>query len=97
MPAAKLDTSQLRALEAVLDTGPVAAGWSNQCWTLVRITEVVRHRFGIEYTLAGMNLLLHRIGCSVQVPSRKATERDEGKITAWKDEQWPVAKGRRRA
>ncbi|MFC9462810.1 winged helix-turn-helix domain-containing protein [Streptomyces sp. NPDC056983] len=31
-------------------------------------------------------------GWSVQVPSRKATERDEEKIAAWKDEQWPVIK-----
>ncbi|MEU0929028.1 winged helix-turn-helix domain-containing protein [Streptomyces solisilvae] len=92
----KLDASQLRVLEAVLDAGPAAADWSDQCWTLVRIAEVVRRRFGVEYTLAGMDLLLHRIGWSVQVPSRKATERDEEKIDAWRDEQWPVIKRGRR-
>jgi transposase len=83
----KLDASQLRLLQSVLDVGPAAAGWSDQCWTLARIAEVVRRRFGVEYTLAGLDLLLHRIGWSVQVPSRKATERDEAKIAAWKDEQ----------
>ncbi|MFE2971570.1 winged helix-turn-helix domain-containing protein, partial [Streptomyces sp. NPDC059340] len=92
----KLDEGQLRVLGAVLDAGPAAAGWSDQCWTLARIAEVVRRRFGVEYTLAGLDLLLHRIGWSVQVPSRKATERDEAKIAAWKDEQWPVIKRRRR-
>ncbi|MDH6493722.1 winged helix-turn-helix domain-containing protein [Streptomyces sp. SAI-127] len=92
----KPHASQLRVLEAVLDAGPLAAGWSDQCWTLARIAEVVRRRFGVEYTLAGVDLLLHRIGWSVQVPSRKATERDEEKIAAWKDEQWPVIKRRRR-
>ena len=88
----KLDTGQLRVLEAVLDASPAAAGWPDQCWTLARIAEVVRRRFGVEYTLAGMDLLLHRIGWSVRVPSRKATEGDEAKIAAWKDEQWPVTK-----
>ncbi|MGV9309468.1 IS630 family transposase [Nonomuraea sp. NPDC003727] len=88
----KLDPGQLRVLETVLDAGPVASGWSDQCWTLVRIAEIVLRRFGVEYTLAGSNLLLHRIGWSVQVPSRKATERDEAKIAAWKDEQWPLIK-----
>ncbi|MCW1100184.1 winged helix-turn-helix domain-containing protein [Streptomyces sp. RS2] len=88
----KLDASQLRALEAVLDAGPAAAGWSDQCWTLARIAEVVRRRFRVEYTLAGLDLLLHRIGWSVQVPSRRATERDEARIATWKDEQWPVIK-----
>ncbi|MFF2520154.1 winged helix-turn-helix domain-containing protein [Streptomyces sp. NPDC058086] len=92
----RLDASQLRLPQSVLDVGPAAAGWGDQCWTLVRIVEVVRRRFGVEYTLAGLDLLLHRIGWSVQVPSRKATERDEAKIAAWKDEQRPVIKRRRR-
>jgi transposase len=92
----KLDAGQLRVLQTVLDAGPAASGWSDQCWTLARIAEIVRRRFDIEYTLAGLDLLLHRIGWSVQVPSRKATERDEEKIAAWKDEQWPVIKRRRR-
>lgn len=89
----RLDTGQLRLLEMVLDAGPAAFGWSDQCWTLARIAEIVRCRFGVEYTLAGLDLLLHRIGWSVQVPSRKATERNEAKIAAWKDEQWPAIKG----
>ncbi|MFE6755659.1 winged helix-turn-helix domain-containing protein [Streptomyces sp. NPDC057684] len=63
----KLDASQLRVLQAVLDADPAAAGWSDQCWTLARIAEVVHHRFRVEYTLAGLDLLLHRIGWSVQV------------------------------
>ena len=51
-------------------------GWDeDQCWTLAGITEVARSRFGVEYTLAGMDLLLHRIGWSVQVPARRAAGR----------------------
>lgn len=34
-------------------------------------------------------VVLSPVGWSVQVPSRQATERDETKIAAWKDEQWP--------
>ncbi|MFK0297372.1 winged helix-turn-helix domain-containing protein [Streptomyces sp. NPDC090442] len=92
----KLVPGQLRVLETVLDAGPAVSGWSDQCWTLARIAEIVRSRFGVEYTLAGLDLLLHRIGWSVQAPSRKATERDEAKIAVWKEEQWPVIKRRRR-
>ncbi len=68
----------------------------DQCWTLARITEVVRRRFGVDYTLAGLDLLLHRSGWSVQVPARQAAERDEERIAAWREETWPVIKGRRR-
>src|SRR6266852_221337 len=53
-------------------------------------------RFGVEYTLAGMDVLLHRIGWSVQVPARRAAERDEEKIARWREDTWPVIKARRR-
>ncbi|MER5940000.1 winged helix-turn-helix domain-containing protein [Streptomyces sp. NPDC001928] len=93
----KLDAAQLRVLEAVLDAGPAASGWSGQCWRLARIAEVVCRRVGVEYTLAGgLDLLLHRIDWSVQVPSRKATERDEARIAARRAEQRPVVKRGRR-
>ena len=93
----KLSAAQLREMATLLDAGPAVQGWDeDQCWTLARITEVVRSRFGVEYTLAGMDLLLHRIGWSVQVPARRAAERNEAAITAWREETWPVIKGRRR-
>ena len=58
--------------------------------------EVVGRRFKVGYTLAGLDLLLHRIGWSVQVPARRAAERDEAAIAVWREETWPVIKGRRR-
>jgi transposase len=92
----KLSPAQVAELEAVLDAGPAAAGYVNQCWTLARIADQVWRRFGVEYTLAGMDVLLHRIGWTVQVPARRAAERDEEKIARWREETWPVVKGRRR-
>uniref|UniRef100_UPI003FD7995A IS630 family transposase n=1 Tax=Streptomyces luteireticuli TaxID=173858 RepID=UPI003FD7995A len=90
----RLTPGQLRELEGLLDAGPAAHGWAeDQCWTLARIAEVIRKEFGVGYTLAGADLLLHRIGWSVQMPARRAAERDEAKIAQWKDEQWPVIKG----
>jgi putative transposase len=92
----KLSPAQLRELDALLDAGPAVWGYADQCWTLARIGELVWRRFRVDYTLAGLDLLLHRLGWSVQVPARQAAERDEAAITAWKQEQWPVVKRRRR-
>ena len=93
----KLTLGQLRELEAALEAGPAAWGWDeDQCWTLPRIAEIIRRRFKVDYTLAGLDLLLHRIDWSVQVPARRAAERDEVAITAWREETWPVVKGPRR-
>jgi hypothetical protein len=44
-------------LKAVLDAGLVASGYEDQRWTLARIADLVHWRFGVEYTLAGMDLL----------------------------------------
>ena len=92
----KLSPGQLGELEAVLDAGPAAWGWEDQCWTLARIGELVWRRFGVEYTLAGLDLLLHRLGWSVQDPARRAAERDDARIARWREVDWPVVKGRRR-
>ena len=85
---------------------PRCGSW-RRCWTQARprragrtsagrwprIAEVVRRRFGVDYTLAGLDLLLHRIGWSVQVPARQAAERDEAAIAAWREETWPLLDG----
>jgi putative transposase len=92
----KLTPAQLDELAAVLEAGPAAQGWEDQCWTLARVTDVIWQRFGVEYTLAGADLLLHRIGWSVQFPARQAAERDEAAIAAWRQEVWPVVKEPRR-
>ena len=92
----KLSAAQLAELQVLLDAGPVAWGWADQCWTLPRIAEVVHERFGVDYTLPGLDLLLHRLGWTVQVPARQAVERDEQQITAWREETWPQIKRPRR-
>ena len=92
----KLTPAQLGELEAVLDAGPAAWGWPDQCWTLARIGALVSDRFGVDYTLAGLDVLLHRLGWSVQVPARRAAERQEDQIARWRQETWLVIKGRRR-
>ena len=92
----KLTETQVAELEEVLDAGPGAAGYLDQCWTLARVAEQCWRRFGVDYTLAGMAVLLHRLGWSVQVPARRAAERDEDKIARWREDTWPVIKARRR-
>jgi transposase len=92
----RLSPAQLDELQALLDAGPAAWGWDDQCWTLARIAAVVRERFGVDYTLPGVDLLLHRIGWSAQVPARRAVERNEEQIAAWREETWPQIKRPRR-
>jgi transposase len=94
----RLSDEQLTELEALLEAGPAVYGWDeDQCWTLARIAALIGDRFGVGYTLAGVAYLLHRLGWSVQVPTRRAGERDDNVVALWRREQWPVVKGWRRS
>jgi transposase len=72
----------------VLDAGPAACGYADQCWTLSRIAEQAWRRFGVEYTLAGMDVLLHRLGWSVQVPSRAGRGEDRQMAATRASSRW---------
>ena len=90
----KLDDTQLARLRAALDLGPAAYGWAqDQRWTLARIAALIRRLFRVQYTLRGTSYLLHRMGFSWQVPARRAAERDEAKIAAWRAQTWAKARG----
>ena len=89
----KLTDAQLDRLAAELDRGPAAHGWDDQRWTLARVAALIRHLFGVDYTLRGVSYLLHRIGWSPQVPARRAIERDDDAIAAWRATTWAKVRG----
>jgi putative transposase len=90
----RLAPAQLAKLQAALDGGPAAWGWSeDQRWTLARITTLIGRLFHVRYTLRGTSYLLHRIGFSPQVPVHRAVERDEDAVTAWRAVTWAKVRG----
>ena len=84
----RLDEEQLAALDAVLEDGPLAAGWQDQRWTLARVRDLVARRFGVHYTIPGIWYLLRRRGWSCQLGARRAIERDDGAVEVRKKETW---------
>jgi len=93
----KLSDAQLDRLTDELDRGPAAqewAGWArDQRWTLARVAALIHRLFGVDYTLRGVSYLLHRIGWTPQVPARRAVERDEDAIAAWRTQTWAKVRG----
>lgn len=95
--ACQLDHHQLEQLQAELDRGPAAHGWTDdQRWTLTRVTTLIKRLFGVDYTPRGVSYLLHRLDWSPQVPVHRAAERDEAAITTWRRQVWPQIKAPRR-
>ncbi|MEY9913685.1 transposase [Catenulispora sp. MAP12-49] len=93
-----LTAEQQRELAAALKLGPAEHGWSDdQRWTLVRIRDLIWKLFGVRYkSLSTVWELMKRIRFSWQVPTRRAAERNEELILAWREEQWPDIKARPR-
>lgn len=89
----KLSADQQKQLAEMLDEGPVVHGWDDARWTLARVVEVIERRFAVTYTLRGVSYLLHRIGYSLQVPTRRAVERDPAAIASWHRRRWPSVRG----
>ncbi|MBG0825869.1 winged helix-turn-helix domain-containing protein [Planomonospora sp. ID91781] len=93
----RLSARSWATLEAELKRGPLAHGFADdQRWTLGRVKTVIGRLFHVGYTVQGVARLLKRHNWSVQVPLRRAVERDEEAIAAWKDEVWPQVKAPRR-
>jgi transposase len=85
------DETRLRRLVDALDAGPAGHGFGDdQRRTLARVSDLIARLFHLRYTLRGTVSLLHRLGCSVQVPAHRALERDEVAVATWRREAWPA-------
>jgi transposase len=83
-----LNEQQRAELVEVLGAGPKASGFDGG-WTLARVATVIRRRFGVVYRYPSpVAALLHRLGFSVQKPTRRALERDEQAVTRWREHTW---------
>lgn len=90
-----LSLSQKKSLVRVLVKGALKAGYWTDIWTLNRIGQIVRKRFGLRYCTGSLWNLMQNLGWSCQIPSKRAKERHEEKIRYWKHHVWPhIKKGR---
>jgi transposase len=88
----KLDETARKRLLRLLLKGATAHGWRTNLWTTVRVGELIRREFGVEYHRDHIGRLLHSLGWSVQKPERRALERNEQAIEHWKQKDWPRIK-----
>jgi transposase len=72
--------------------GAQAAGLPTDLWTCPRVSWLIKRDFGVHYHPAHVSRLLHGLGFSPQKPPRRAIERDEDRIRAWIEQDWPRVK-----
>lgn len=88
----KLTAKQKRELERILLKGAQAAGFPTDLWTLERVALVIEREFGVRYHPRYVWHILTGMGWSAQKPERRARERDEEAIAAWRTEGWAKVK-----
>lgn len=89
----KLTPEIRKRLRRLLDRGALAAGFPTDRWTLVRVSELLKKEFDINYHPNSMRQVLIQTGYSAQKPlPRAAAERDEELVKAWLAQDWPKIK-----
>ena len=89
---AQLDGKQLDALRAALLQGAMSHGFGTELWTLKRVRELIERVYGVRFSEVHVWRLLGAMGFSSQKPERRAIERDESAVLAWKRKTWPALK-----
>jgi transposase len=88
-PPPRLTEAQRAQLPQLLAQGVEAYGFLGEVWTRARVAEVIRREFGVTYDVSHVGRILRACGWSPQKPARRAKQRDEEAIRAWKEERWP--------
>jgi transposase len=95
----RLTGEQRAQLPALLAKGAESHGFIGDLWTTARVATVITRAFGVRYHPAHVSRLVRQMGWTQQLPRTRASQRDETKVTAWREERWPAlqAKPRRRS
>jgi transposase len=94
-PTPKLNAEQRAQLPGLLAQGAEAYGFRGAIWTRQRVAVVIQQAFGIDISLPTVGRLLRACGWSLQKPTRRAKQRDEEAICAWKEDRWPEVEKKR--
>jgi transposase len=86
----KLSAEQRRQLPEVLAKGAEAYGFVGDVWTTARVAAVIRRQFGVRHHPAHVSRLLAAIRWTPQKPIRRASQRKEAAITAFREERMPA-------
>jgi len=72
--------------------GAKSSGFSTERWTLRRIRQTIRQRFGVDYSKAWLSIRLRALQLSVQRPESSSRRKDDALAEAWLSKDWPRIK-----
>ena len=91
----ELTSAQVSQLDGIIDSGPVAYGFSSGVWTSPMIGRVIQEEFSVNYHPGHVRKLLKAMGFSVQRPRRKLAKADPAAQDRWQRYTYPRLKKNR--
>ena len=91
----ELTCAQLSQLDSVLDSGPIAYGFSSGVWTSPMIARVIQEEFDVRYHPGHVRKVLKALGFSVQRPRRQLAKADPAEQDRWQRYTYPRLKKNR--
>lgn len=86
----KLTAARREQLAQLLLKTPTECGFQRYLWTQQLIADLILREFGVCYHHDHVGVILREMGFTHQKPARRARERDEQRIQAWRTEIWPA-------
>jgi transposase len=91
-PSPKLSEAQRDELTAIVEAGPLAAGFQSGVWTGPMVGDLIERRFGVRYHKHNVPRLLHELGFSMQRPRKRLARADAAKQATWLRKTFPTIK-----
>jgi len=88
-PPCKLRAAQKQRYLRLLAKPPAHYGYGPGDWTTKLMARLIQQQFGVAYSHNHVGVIMHELGYSWQMPAKQARERDEAKITQWREHTWP--------
>lgn len=86
----RLDDKQLEELTELLKKGAEAHGWQNNLWTSLRVGEVIKRHFGVEFCRSQVwHILTDYLHWTAKRPVQQLKSRDDDKILYWLRHDFP--------
>lgn len=87
-----LNKEQLTKLEDILDSGPIAYGFTTGIWTCSIIQHIIEEEFGISYHHDHIRKILHNLGFSVHRPTKRLALAEPESQQKWVRKVYPALK-----
>ena len=84
-----LHDHQKQKLADILDSGPVAYGFTSGVWTSPMVARVIKEEFSVTYHPAHVSRILHEIGFSVQRPTKILAQANTDLQSRWVRYKYP--------